>query len=261
MARPGYTSSAAVMARRHAPLDDLDYFPTPAWATRALFEYVLKPRNLCPRMAWEPAAGGGHMVRALREYVPFVRASDIEDYGAGFEQRDFLAATGPRKTPIITNPPFSRALDFALKAHALQAPLVALFVRTAFLEGAERYNKLWSKHPEFILAPFSCRVGLTRDVAVRKVSSATSYAWVVWGRGVSGTSIVHIPPEARPRLERTHDYDADDPAAVLTCGECGEIFVPGPGVDPDEASVLAAHAGWAVGDTVLCQQCKEDRTC
>jgi hypothetical protein len=31
----------AVMAQRREPPDSLDYFPTPPWATRALFRHVL----------------------------------------------------------------------------------------------------------------------------------------------------------------------------------------------------------------------------
>jgi hypothetical protein len=37
-ATAGFT---AVMAQRHEPPDALDHFPTPPWATRALFLYVL----------------------------------------------------------------------------------------------------------------------------------------------------------------------------------------------------------------------------
>jgi hypothetical protein len=33
--------AGAVMAQRREPPDALDYFPTPPWATRALFEHVL----------------------------------------------------------------------------------------------------------------------------------------------------------------------------------------------------------------------------
>jgi hypothetical protein len=33
----------AVMAQRREPPDALDYFPTPPWATRALFRHVLPP--------------------------------------------------------------------------------------------------------------------------------------------------------------------------------------------------------------------------
>ena len=38
---PSAKGLTAVMARRREPPDALDYFPTPPWATRALFRHVL----------------------------------------------------------------------------------------------------------------------------------------------------------------------------------------------------------------------------
>ncbi len=35
------------MSQRHEKKDSLDYFPTPPWATRALFE-LLKPNFILP---------------------------------------------------------------------------------------------------------------------------------------------------------------------------------------------------------------------
>ena len=39
----------AVMSQRHEDQDSLDYFPTPPWATRALFEHILKPNFIYPQ--------------------------------------------------------------------------------------------------------------------------------------------------------------------------------------------------------------------
>ena len=45
----------------------------------------------------EPAANRGHMVRPLAEHFAHVSASDIHDYGAGYEVQDYLF--GPPPTP------------------------------------------------------------------------------------------------------------------------------------------------------------------
>jgi len=80
----------AVMSQRHEDSDSLDYFPTPPWATRALFQEVLKrpehKRDLFFEdksnvTCLEPACGGGHMVKVLEEYFDNVTSCDIADYG------------------------------------------------------------------------------------------------------------------------------------------------------------------------------------
>jgi hypothetical protein len=77
-------TSHAVRAQRHEPHDSLDDFPTPPWATRALMTHVLQDFDAERRLAWDPAANRGHMVRPLREFFVVVYASDVHDYGAGF---------------------------------------------------------------------------------------------------------------------------------------------------------------------------------
>jgi hypothetical protein len=78
----------AVMASRKQPVEDLDFSPTPPWATRALIERVLPVLNisrasLAAATLHEPACGEGHMAEVLREYFPTVAATDIHDYGYG----------------------------------------------------------------------------------------------------------------------------------------------------------------------------------
>ena len=67
----------AVMSQRHEDKESKDYFPTPPWATRALFEKVLKkywriPDKFTGRYGHinclEPACGAGQMTKVLKEY-------------------------------------------------------------------------------------------------------------------------------------------------------------------------------------------------
>ncbi|HKH28695.1 MAG TPA: hypothetical protein VKA61_10220 [Sphingomicrobium sp.] len=54
------------MARRFEPMHSADDFPTPPWATRALFEHVLGDVVPLRRMSClEPACGAGHMAEVL----------------------------------------------------------------------------------------------------------------------------------------------------------------------------------------------------
>ena len=80
----------AVMNRRLDPVDSLDFFPTPPWATRALFKHVLLDAH---GTAWEPAAGAGHMAEVMRECFAQVHASDVFDYGVGYDIAPFAGTT------------------------------------------------------------------------------------------------------------------------------------------------------------------------
>jgi hypothetical protein len=205
-------TSHAVRAQRHEPHDSLDDFPTPPWATRALMTHVLQDFDAERRLAWDPAANRGHMVRPLREFFVVVYASDVHDYGAGFEVRDFLLPD-IRKRPvdwIITNPPFRLAQQFAQRALELADEGVALLVRTQWLAGRDRYESLFAWRPPAAVAQFVERVPIFRGRLAPKGSTATDYAWVVWTKPAPAeTRLIWIPP-CRKRLERAHDYPAGD---------------------------------------------------
>jgi hypothetical protein len=74
-----------------------------------------------------------------------VIASDIFDYGYGTAPHDFRYDE-PLTRPdwIITNPPFSIACKFTLRALDLATEGVAMLVRTQWIEGIGRYEKLSS---------------------------------------------------------------------------------------------------------------------
>ena len=137
-------TSHAVMAQRIEPRDSPDDFPTPPWATRALFEHVLDDTNeLTTLCCLEPACGAGHMARVLKEYFGQVRCSDAYDYGYG-DIQDFLTfAHAPTSFDwIITNPPFRLAEQFILRAFPIARKGVAILARTVFLESVGRYDAI-----------------------------------------------------------------------------------------------------------------------
>ncbi|WP_226018649.1 hypothetical protein [Novosphingobium sp. FKTRR1] len=226
--------STAVMQRRAttAP-DELDYFPTPPWATRALCRFLSdeggEPVEV--QRAWEPACGEGHMVRPLREYFADVHASDVHPYTPGQAHCDFLIDLPglPVADWIITNPPFNIGDQFAQTAMARARRGVALFVRSAFAEGAERYRSLFTEaaRPTWELA-FCERVVLLKGRLIRsgapdpfnldehgkpkKASSATSYSWLIWQIGRHDTRKRWIAPAHAPR--------SNAPAIIPTTATC-----------------------------------------
>lgn len=212
----------AVMAGRREAPDSLDFFPTPPWATRALLEQVIPDAG---GRAWEPAAGEGHMAAVLGEQFDEVFRSDVHDYG-GLHAVGSFVGVGPDVVPtpaprphwIITNPPFNRAVEFAERALGEAAAGVALLVRTSWLEGAERYERLFRYAPPAVVAPFVERVPMVKGRWDPEASTATSYAWFVWRRtellpgqtgdaswNTGGAGLTWIPPGCRQRLEHADD--------------------------------------------------------
>lgn len=227
--RPDGAAKKATSGRCVAPRA-LNYFPTPPWATRALCEFLIGHGHpLDDLICWEPACGEMHMARPLGDYFAEVVASDVHRYGDDHELFDFVGLCGASihanrdarfEQPdfVITNPPFTLAVEFIAAASVVARGGFAMLVRSAFLEGGERHRRLWSTNPPSFVLQFCERVvllegRLVRTGAVdpfaveegRKATTATSYVWLVWLEGEADTRMRWIAP-CRERLERAGDY-------------------------------------------------------
>lgn len=228
----GARGGPAVMSRRREPGGSLDDFPTPPWAVRALTERLLRSGLHSARLAAsrcrEPAAGRGHMARALGEVFGSVEQIDVQDYGTGNLDlvADFTAAAHwPAVDWTITNPPFRLAERFIDAALRTSTAGVAMLVRTQFLEGTGRFERIFARDPPSRILQFTERVVMLRgrlanpniarevvdpatgEIVLRKPSTATAYCWLVWDlpRLHEGTRLLWLPP-CRRRLERQEDY-------------------------------------------------------
>lgn len=205
-------TSTAVMQQRHEPHDSLDFFPTPAWATRALCEYISQiDPMLSTKRVWEPACGEGHMLRPLSEYFELVYGSDVAPYGYG-AVRDFLfPGDEPEFDWIITNPPFRLGEQFVQTMIDRAREGCAVLVRTSFLEGIGRYGALFSQRKPHAILQFTERLPMFKGKLDPEGSTATSYCWIVWRcrphkpDSLSMPIFVWIPP-CRRKLERAGDY-------------------------------------------------------
>ncbi len=199
--------SSAVMQQRSEAHDSLDDFPTPPWATRALCEWLIRNgEDIGAAQCREPAANRGHMVKPLREYFRSVEASDVHDYGAGFAVQDYLFGANPPTVDwTITNPPFRLAEQFIERGLATSRKGVAVIVRSAFLEGIGRHERLFAPHPPAYVLQFTERVVMHKGKLSPKGSTATAYAWIVWLNCVTDTRMRWIAP-CRKLLEQDSDY-------------------------------------------------------
>jgi hypothetical protein len=186
-------------------------------------------------VAWEPCCNRGFMAKPLAEFFPRVHATDVHDYGWGGMNgiADFLfPSTGILDDGVdwvVGNPPFRLALEFIERALIVARVGCAFLVRTSFLEGADRYDRLFSKRPPSLVAQFAERVpmhkGVLRDPALKywdpdgkdpvtkkltgcwkTPSTATSYCWLVWiPSWAVQQRVVWIPPCSR-QLIKPGDY-------------------------------------------------------
>lgn len=233
----------AVMASRREPPTSLDFFPTPPWATRALVECVLRPRGLMSATddVWEPACGEGHMSAVLAESFAHVSATDVFAYaGLGPDRRpvgwlgtfDVLGEDANDRVFdwIVTNPPFKTADAFARRLVPLASKGTALLVRTAWLEGGDRYLRLFRDLPPTLIAQFCERVPMTRGRWDPAADTATAYAWVIWRRPLPAhgfrpnrpTEFAWIPPGQRRALTRADDavrFGVRTPLPLLKAAE------------------------------------------
>lgn len=219
--------SSAVMQQRQEARDALDDFPTPMWATRALCHWLQDlGHQLETSTVREPCANRGYMVKPLQEFFGTVEAADVHDYGAGFEVKDYLFGFLPAPVDwTAMNPPFRLAEQFIVRAAQTSSAGLAVFVRSAFLEGAQRHSGLFSENPPTAILQFTERVVIHKGVmrqkgekyidakgVERSASSATAYCWLVWETGAKlpttpPTSEFHWIPPCEKRLERQSDYE------------------------------------------------------
>lgn len=147
--------------------------PPAASRQRALGQWHT-PDNVALRLArWcgaaslprvlEPSAGGGALVRAIREtraaaqidaveldpsWADKLRAAHSDDSRVSVECGDYLARPSPatRYDAVIMNPPYEDGADGLFLARAMEdGDRVIALVRLATLAGQARHERVWSR--------------------------------------------------------------------------------------------------------------------
>lgn len=160
-----------------------DFYATPPSCTEALLRVEEFPAKI-----WEPACGDGAISRVLEAAGHEVVSSDLVDRGYGVVRRDFLFESYLAAPAIVTSPPFKLADEFTIHALHLGAEKVAIFQRTAWLEGRKRHASLWGPLPPVRIWQFCGRQTLWRgdDADKKDKGGAIAFAWFVWERGYRG---------------------------------------------------------------------------
>lgn len=159
-----------------------DYYGTPAWVTRLLIE-----REWFAGPVWEPACGHGLIAEELKASGIGVVATDLVDRGYGTHGVDFLLEQRLLAPNVATNPPFKLAREFAQHALNLGAAKVALLLKLAFMQGADRSPWLFASGLRKVIV-VSRRItfdaGPGRDPFTSNF--VDGYGWFIWHAGHRG---------------------------------------------------------------------------
>lgn len=159
-----------------------DYYATEPAAT----EWLCKLETFTNPIL-EPSCGEGHISKQLIKHGYDVVSRDLVDRGYG-EVADYLTNNEKWEGDIITNPPYSKALEFV--KHSLDiissGHKVAMFLKLTFLEGKKRAEFFKNCPPRTVYIS-SSRLKCAMNGDFNSIgSSATAYAWFVWEKGYKG---------------------------------------------------------------------------
>lgn len=164
------------------PRRPMDFYETPPHYIAALLAEV----NIYGRV-YEPCVGEGAIAGALRGLpsVHKVITNDLDEDRAADRHED---STRPLPAPeafpyfdfdwIITNPPFSNAIDI-LEAMWANAHNLAFLARLSFLEPVEGREEFLTEHPpqQIIVLP---RYSFRLNDAGKKATDSMTCCWLVW---------------------------------------------------------------------------------
>jgi hypothetical protein len=174
----------AVVGRR-----DNDYYPTPYDVIHKIMPYIDEYTDGFNFVsALDPGAGNARLLKTFVNYhkreclktvVETSKEHNTYPDGFSFINENYLTCKTPRKfNVIISNPPFSLALEFIKKSFELLDDHGTMFflLRLGFLAGIRRYKELWINHRPTAIYILSKRPSFTDD----NCTDSQEYAWFQW---------------------------------------------------------------------------------
>ena len=168
-----------------------DWYVEPRFCVEQLADAI----NFDGAWVWDPACGGGNVLRVFADRGHQVIGSDIVDRGsehfAGLH--DFLSDGCPTFVPtgarlsIAMNPPFKLAAEFVRKAIALTDYRVAILQQLSFLASRQRHV-LFTEFPPSDVLILSQRPSMPPGRAIEEMGDrafkggTTDFCWIVWTR-------------------------------------------------------------------------------
>lgn len=178
--RPAISGAVMAGGPGSRPRHEADFYSTPWECTQALID--AEGNALRSHMEiWEPACGTGAMSRVLEAAGLSVISTDLRETTYGEGSRNFLDATQPLATAIVTNPPFSLSARFISHAlRALKVRYLALVLKSIYWHAAKRIS-LIEAHPPSRIFP----MGWRPDFDGRGCPTM-DLLWCIWDANSSG---------------------------------------------------------------------------
>lgn len=174
-----------------------DFYATNPEAVKMLLKvYPFKARSIL-----EPCVGQGHIACAINDFFTDkkeITGIDLVDRGySNTIVGDFLTfQTTKRYEGIISNPPYSLAMEFVEKGMELltENGQMAMFLKIQFLEGIKR-KELFEKYPPKYIYVFRSRMatwnnGNPTDEKGKRWATTMCHAWFIWEKGSKSEPIV-----------------------------------------------------------------------
>ena len=178
--------------KNHKEREALDYYSTPTEEVTNILNTL--NINFIGKTILEPAAGGGHMLQGIKNYLAdninnvTIIATDIQDRGCNDIETgaafDFLSDEYPYKDNIdyiIMNPPYSIIEPFVMRSLGIANKGILMLGRLQFLEGEKRFENILAEYPPTDVYVYVDRIACFRNGDIsQKMSSAQAYAWFYW---------------------------------------------------------------------------------
>ena len=178
--------------KNHKEREALDYYSTPTEEVTNILNTL--NINFIGKTILEPAAGGGHMLQGIKNYLAdninnaTIIATDIQDRGCNDIETgaafDFLSDEYPYKDNIdyiIMNPPYSIIEPFVMRSLGIANKGILMLGRLQFLEGEKRFKNILAEYPPTDIYVYVDRIACFRNGDIsQKMSSAQAYAWFYW---------------------------------------------------------------------------------
>jgi hypothetical protein len=163
--------------RRPQRTGELDNYQTPTKSVDTLLSFLLFYDMEFGGKRWlEPCRGVGRITTVFRRYFDSTEWCELSE-GTNYLKADLK---GRKYDWIITNPPFSLALQFLSKSLA-EAESVAYLLRLNFL-GSQKRRPFWQAFPPDALLVLSERPCFTENGKTDSIE----YAWFIWSKRVPG---------------------------------------------------------------------------
>lgn len=157
-----------------------DNYYTPFCLTRELLE-----REKFEGSILEPASGTGAIIKVLLEEGYNPDFYDINDGTNFLEEKESY-------DNIITNPPFSLANEFILKAKELYNSKIAMLLPLNYLHGQTRYELEIFKQLKkvYIFTRYPMLTDTIREDGMIEKTGMQVYAWYVWSKSWQASPVI-----------------------------------------------------------------------